>query len=158
VTGIESAAIDHLRDLPWRENVTQLESVVKQLLATADGEVMTAAAARMLTASWDRLMGTNGRRAPGTIEPGARAGAGSTDAGDVWSRLERDIHEAIGLLYATASGEPPDDIHGVLLGEAEKQVIMTVYGRTGKNQSEAARVLGVSRNNLRAKLKTYGEI
>ena len=42
------------------------------------------------------------------------------------------------------------------LAEAEKQVILNTMKATGGNKSESARMLGITRNTLRKKLKEYG--
>ena len=45
---------------------------------------------------------------------------------------------------------------GTSLYDLEKQTIITALGKTGNNQSQTARLLGVTRDTLRYKMKKYG--
>ena len=45
----------------------------------------------------------------------------------------------------------------VPLAEVEQRQILYTLERTGNNKSQAARILGISRQTLREKLKQYGE-
>jgi transcriptional regulator with PAS, ATPase and Fis domain len=49
----------------------------------------------------------------------------------------------------------PHDTHGLQLADVEKQHILNVYERMGRNKVRTARVLGVGLNTLRRKLKAY---
>jgi len=48
-----------------------------------------------------------------------------------------------------------EDLHQILLSEVEPPLIEEVLAFTGHNQSKAARILGITRNTLRAKLNRY---
>lgn len=48
-----------------------------------------------------------------------------------------------------------EDLHQILLSEVEPPLIEEVLRFTGHNQSRAARILGITRNTLRAKLIRY---
>lgn len=48
-----------------------------------------------------------------------------------------------------------EDLHQILLSEVEPPLIEEVLRFTGYNQSKAARILGITRNTLRAKINRY---
>jgi Fis family transcriptional regulator, factor for inversion stimulation protein len=52
-------------------------------------------------------------------------------------------------------GEPADNLYDLVIGSVEKTLIADVMTRTKNNQSEAASMLGINRNTLRAKLDKY---
>lgn len=51
---------------------------------------------------------------------------------------------------------PPDNLHGLILGEAERALVETVLGQTDGNQSRAAEILGITRTTLRSRIRRYG--
>lgn len=48
-----------------------------------------------------------------------------------------------------------EDLHQILLSEVEPPLIEEVLRFTGHNQSRAAKILGITRNTLRAKMNRY---
>jgi two-component system nitrogen regulation response regulator GlnG len=46
-----------------------------------------------------------------------------------------------------------EDLHGTILDRVERPLIKLVMERTGNNQLRAAKMLGINRNTLRAKLQ-----
>ena len=52
-------------------------------------------------------------------------------------------------------GEPADNLYELVIGSVEKTLISDVLTRTKGNQSEAAGMLGINRNTLRAKLDKH---
>jgi Fis family transcriptional regulator len=51
---------------------------------------------------------------------------------------------------------PPDNLHGVIISEAERALIETVLDYTDGNQSRAAEILGITRTTLRNRIRRYG--
>jgi Fis family transcriptional regulator len=51
---------------------------------------------------------------------------------------------------------PPDNLNGVIMGEAERALVSTVLDHTGGNQSRAAEILGITRTTLRNRIRRYG--
>ncbi|MDD9951676.1 MAG: Fis family transcriptional regulator [Zetaproteobacteria bacterium] len=49
----------------------------------------------------------------------------------------------------------PENVHGLIMSKAEKPLLEEILKRTGGNQLQAARILGINRNTLRKKIKTY---
>ena len=52
-------------------------------------------------------------------------------------------------------GDPADNLSELVIGSVEKSLIADVLNRARGNQSEAASMLGINRNTLRAKLDKY---
>ncbi|MBL8311998.1 MAG: Fis family transcriptional regulator [Burkholderiales bacterium] len=52
-------------------------------------------------------------------------------------------------------GEPADNLYDLVIGSVEKSLISDILQRTKGNQSEAASMLGINRNTLRAKLDKH---
>lgn len=49
----------------------------------------------------------------------------------------------------------PDNLHKVIMSEAERALIATVLEHTDNNQSKAAEILGITRATLRNRLTRY---
>ncbi|NEZ04853.1 Fis family transcriptional regulator [Wenzhouxiangella sp. XN201] len=59
--------------------------------------------------------------------------------------------------YLADMGEtPPDNLHELIMAEAERPLIETVLKHTGGNQSRAADMLGITRTTLRNRIRRYG--
>ena len=65
------------------------------------------------------------------------------------------IHAVKGYLNAVGNKEINLNLYQLIVEEVEAPLFRTVMELTRYNQSKAARVLGVSRGTLRAKLKRY---
>jgi two-component system nitrogen regulation response regulator GlnG len=121
-------ALDLLRQYPWPGNVRELQSVLKQALLHATGPVLLP---DFLPAAL---------RTPKDL---------STPALDVacsdWEGfLDARLHAGSTELYAEA------------LAVMERQLLTRVLRHTGGNQLQAARILGITRNSLRHKLRALG--
>ena len=49
----------------------------------------------------------------------------------------------------------PEDLHALIMAKAEKPLFQQILKRTGGNQAQAAKILGINRNTLRKKMKIY---
>lgn len=70
--------------------------------------------------------------------------------------LRENVAEVIRHYFASLKGEEPRHVYDFFLDEIEEPLLTVVMKQTNNNQSEAARLLGVSRGTLRAKLKKFG--
>jgi len=77
-----------------------------------------------------------------------------TDQSEV--SLRENVAEVISHYFASLKGEEPRNVYDFFLDEIEEPLLAVVMKHTRNNQSEAARVLGLSRGTLRTKLKKYG--
>ncbi|MFZ5572631.1 MAG: sigma-54-dependent transcriptional regulator [Thermodesulfobacteriota bacterium] len=67
------------------------------------------------------------------------------------------LYAYLGIRKARSIPVHPSGNEPILpLMEMEKQYILKVYGQTGSNKSETARILGIGINTLRRKLESYG--
>lgn len=70
--------------------------------------------------------------------------------------LRENVTEVIKHYFANLKGEEPLNVYDFFLEEIEEPLLIVVMKQTRNNQSEAARLLGISRGTLRTKLKKYG--
>jgi len=53
------------------------------------------------------------------------------------------------------NGQEPTNLYNFFINEVEKPLLEVVMRRVNGNQTRAADILGINRNTLRKKLKTY---
>jgi len=70
--------------------------------------------------------------------------------------LRENVTEVMRQYFANLKGEEPSNVYNFFLDEIEEPLITAVMKYTNNNQSETARILGLSRGTLRAKLKKFG--
>lgn len=70
--------------------------------------------------------------------------------------LRENVAEILKQYFANLKGEEPKNVYDFFLDEVEEPLFSIVMKYTQGNQSEAARILGISRGTLRAKLKKFG--
>ena len=70
--------------------------------------------------------------------------------------LRENVQQVLQHYFASLKGEEPQHVYDFFLEEIEEPLLAVVMKYTRNNQSEAARILGLSRGTLRAKLKKYG--
>lgn len=70
--------------------------------------------------------------------------------------LRENVAEVIRHYFANLKGEEPRNVYDFFLDEIEEPLLAAVMKFTRYNQSETARILGLSRGTLRTKLKKYG--
>ena len=58
--------------------------------------------------------------------------------------------------FANLKGEEPRNVYDFFLDEIEEPLLSVVMKQVRGNQSEAARILGISRGTLRSLLKKFG--
>lgn len=69
--------------------------------------------------------------------------------------LRKSVQEAIRLYLEDMGPSQPDSLYRILMAEVEPPLIEEVLRYTQGNQSRTARILGMTRNTLRAKLNRY---
>ena len=70
--------------------------------------------------------------------------------------LRENVTQVMRHYFTNLKGEEPRNVYDFFLEEVEEPLLAMVMKQTRNNQSEAARMLGVSRGTLRALLKKYG--
>jgi Fis family transcriptional regulator len=69
--------------------------------------------------------------------------------------LRSSVTEIMQQYFANLKGEEPRNVYDFFLDEIEEPLLVAVMKYTRDNQSEAARILGVSRGTLRSMLKKF---
>ena len=70
--------------------------------------------------------------------------------------LRENVAQIMQHYFSSLKGEEPQNVYDFFLDEVEEPLLMVVMKYTRSNQSEAARILGISRGTLRTLLKKYG--
>jgi two-component system nitrogen regulation response regulator GlnG len=111
----------------WPGNLDELQSVLQQALIEHMGAVLPSRSLQQL------------------LESSSRATAGVGDRATDWQAFLRErIKAGTSTLYAES------------VAEMERQLMPLVLEETSNNQAKSARLLGITRGNLRKKLRTLG--
>ncbi|MDB5812994.1 MAG: transcriptional regulator, Fis family [Rhodocyclales bacterium] len=66
------------------------------------------------------------------------------------------VTQALDRYFSDLDGEKPAGIYDMVIREVEKPMLQSVLRQTRGNQTQAAEILGITRNTLRRKLTEYG--
>lgn len=161
VQGVAPEAMQKLLDYDWPGNVRELQSLLKQAMLHCTGPVLMASA---LPAE----IQAPAVRPTRPADSEAPVGAEATDESDPNAETETrtaESHSANGVKESrTAVGQfvndrlasGTGDLYAETLAEMEKQLLSIVLEHTAGNQSEASRILGITRGSLRNKIRTNG--
>ncbi len=69
--------------------------------------------------------------------------------------LRENVSQIMEHYFANLKGEEPKHVYDFFLDVVEEPILAIVMKMTRNNQSETARILGISRGTLRTKLKKY---
>ena len=69
--------------------------------------------------------------------------------------LESIMEMKISRFLEQLGGFYPESLHALIMKKVEKPLIEQILKRTGGNQVQAARILGINRNTLRKKMRLY---
>jgi len=69
--------------------------------------------------------------------------------------LSECIAHSMEQYFADLNGEAPQNLHSFFINEVEKPFLKVVMEQVNGNQTRAADMLGINRNTLRKKLKSY---
>lgn len=72
------------------------------------------------------------------------------------NEIARCVRRTLDGYFRDLDGEKPAPIYNMVISCVEKPLIEVVLHRVGGNQSHAAELLGMNRNTLRKKIRTYG--
>ena len=150
VQGVAPDAMQRLLEYDWPGNVRELQSVLKQSLLHCSGPVLTAAALPAeLNSAPVRPKSSAVSPTTAAGNPGEAAASPPVDhGGGSRSSLTAYIEDRI----AANTGE----LYAETLAYMEKELLTRVLTHSGGNQSEASRVLGITRGSLRNKIRTNG--
>ena len=71
------------------------------------------------------------------------------------NEIGKSVEKSLDEYFRKLDGEQPHDIYDMVMGHVERAVIESVMTRANGNQTQAADMLGLNRNTLRAKLAKY---
>jgi nitrogen regulation protein NR(I) len=128
VDAVAPDALELLLKYPWPGNVRELQSVVKQSLLYATGQVLLA----------DNL--------PDEVRHGRKPAVRGGPRPSGLKQLEHFIDESL--------QDGSEDLYANSLAQLERYLFTRVLSHTGGNQSQAAKVLGITRGSLRNKIRS----
>lgn len=71
------------------------------------------------------------------------------------NEIARSVDRSLDEYFRRLDGECPSGIYDMVIGHVERAMLEKVMLRANGNQTQAADMLGVNRNTLRAKLTKY---
>lgn len=71
------------------------------------------------------------------------------------TKFVNNVRMVLSNYFAQLDGEPPENLYSLLLSAIEAPLLETVMCLVCDNQSQAAKILGISRSTLRKKLALY---
>lgn len=71
------------------------------------------------------------------------------------SPLQEKVEVELRRYFQILNGQPPADLHGLVIGQVEEALFRVVMEHCAGNQSRAAVCLGINRGTLRKKLLQY---
>ncbi len=149
VDGVSLEALEALHRYSWPGNVRELQSVVKQALLRATGPVIVPAylpeSVRQASHAVSPPAGPPSPHTPIRTADEPPSPTVSPDGSTDWDRfIDQRVEEGTDSLYAEC------------LAEMERRLLTRVLERTGGNQAQAARILGITRGSLRKKIRAHG--
>jgi len=70
-------------------------------------------------------------------------------------QIDTSFETALDRYFHEMDGEVPNNLYEMVIGRAERALFASVMERAQGNQTQAAKMLGVSRTTLRNKLTAY---
>jgi Fis family transcriptional regulator, factor for inversion stimulation protein len=71
------------------------------------------------------------------------------------NEIGRSVERSLDEYFRKLDGESASGVYDMVIGHVERAMLVSVMERTNGNQTQAADMLGVNRNTLRAKLTKY---
>jgi two-component system response regulator AtoC len=145
VRGLTPEVAETFRHYPWPGNVRELRNVIERVMILEDGDLIT-------TTYLPRGLGRDGsavREVPRTVTAAASGAPGTADAQHV-ANPPIDQPQTLGSRFQL----PPE---GVVLDDVEMSLVRQALQRSHGNQTRAAELLGISRDQLRYRLKKLEE-
>lgn len=128
---IEDGALTRLKSHTWPGNVRELENTMRRAILLSSGDIILEEHLKFDSACHDL--------APGTAEE------------QLWDRIERKLDGLLPDLLQICG----DNMHESVIDMVERKLMAKVLSQCGYNQVKAARVLGISRNTLRHRMKKF---
>lgn len=72
-----------------------------------------------------------------------------------WPSMAECVANATAQFLDDMGQTPPDNLHKIIMSEAERALIETVLNHTDQNQTKTAEILGITRATLRTRMARY---
>jgi nitrogen regulation protein NR(I) len=129
VVGVSPEAMQIMMRYSWPGNIRELQSVIRQALLQANGQVLMP------------------EFLPEEVREGRRPTIPGQAASNSGLKLESFIDEAL--------SKGSEGLHAASIAVMERYLLARVLERTSGNQSQAAKILGITRGSLRNKIRQY---
>ena len=129
VVGVSPEAMQIMMRYSWPGNIRELQSVIRQALLQANGQVLMP------------------EFLPEEVREGRRPNIPGQAASNSGLKLESFIDEAL--------SKGSEGLHAASIAVMERYLLARVLERTAGNQSQAAKILGITRGSLRNKIRQY---
>ena len=71
------------------------------------------------------------------------------------NEIGKTVEKSLDEYFRKLDGEPPHGIYDMVIAHVERALLASMLERSNGNQTQAAEMLGLNRNTLRAKLAKY---
>lgn len=71
------------------------------------------------------------------------------------NEIGRSVARSVNEYFHRLDGEPPSGVYDMVIGHVERALLASMLERAHGNQTQAAEMLGMNRNTLRAKLSRH---
>ena len=71
------------------------------------------------------------------------------------NEIGRSVERSLDEYFRRLDGEPPHGIYDMVIAHVERALLASMLERSNGNKTQAADMLGLNRNTLRAKLAKY---
>ncbi|MEQ8847639.1 sigma-54 dependent transcriptional regulator [Botrimarina sp.] len=157
VQGVAPDAMERLLEYEWPGNVREMQSILKQAMLHCSGPVLMASALPDEIRS-PAIKEKRAKPAPAATESDSNGFADGPSA-DYPDQPATDGHHGAFSLHRFISEKleaGTKDLYAETLAEMEKELLSQVLTHAGGNQSEASRILGITRGSLRNKIRSNG--
>ncbi len=161
---LASDAVELLEKHRWPGNVRELENTMLRACALSNTEVLLPKDIPLGRVPQNpslayRVGSASGRLERGGGYEGGETGGGTADAGVVEAGKSVEVaasEDAVAEAVSTLIKAAEADKELALLPWMEREVTRYAFEKTGKNQVQAAKLLGVTRATLRKRLERFG--
>ena len=74
------------------------------------------------------------------------------------NEIGKSVERSLDEYFRRLDGEPPHGVYDMVIAHVERALLSLMLERSNGNQTQAAEMLGLNRNTLRAKLAKYNLI